>query len=337
MSAAARLARQLRDFWLRRERPAAPPFRLWVDITSRCNLACPACPQRLLGDGQRADMPGELLESLAAQVGALGCEVNLFHRGEPLLRLDLGHWTQRFRQAGARLVRLHSNATLLDAVRVEALLAQPPDILTLSVDSLDGPAYAAARPGAGLGRTLAGVERLLRARGGGRPPRLTLLLMGPQNWGPEARANLEHLKGLGLERVVARRPHNWGGVVGSSSQAAAPPRPRSVCTFPWYGLAVLSDGRVSPCPQDFLGQIILGRADQEALLDIWRGEKARALRRAQAAGHLGGYPVCQACDRIQRRSFLGLPTEHLKNLLVESIVSTPDPRRWRRGADYHFA
>ncbi|MBI4798213.1 MAG: radical SAM protein, partial [Desulfarculus sp.] len=190
MSLAPRLARQLGDFWLRRPVPGAPPFRLWVDITSRCNLACPACPQRLLEDGQRADMPGALLESLAAQVGALGSEVNLFHRGEPLLRADLGGWTQRFRAGGARLVRLHSNATLLDEARTNALLAQPPDILTLSVDSLDPASYATARPGADLGRTLAGVEGLLRARGAGRRPRLTLLLMGPQAWGPEAQARL---------------------------------------------------------------------------------------------------------------------------------------------------
>ncbi|MBI5522653.1 MAG: SPASM domain-containing protein [Desulfarculus sp.] len=326
MSGAARLARQLKDFWLRRERPAAPPFRLWVDITSRCNLACPACPQRLLEDGQRADMPGELLESLAGQVGGLGSEVNLFHRGEPLLRPDLGAWIERFREGGARLIRLHSNATLLDGARISALLAQPPDILTLSVDSLDGPAYAAARPGADLGRTLDGVERLLRSRGAGQPPRLTLLLMGPQNWGPEAKANLDRLKALGLERVLARRPHNWGGALAGTGQAAAPLPPRSVCTFPWYGLAVLSDGRVCPCPQDFFGQMALGRAGEAPLLDIWQGQAARDLRRAQAAGRLEAYPVCRACDRIQRRSFLGLPTEHLKNLLVESIVSSPGRR-----------
>lgn len=326
MIPAARLARQLKDFWLRRPVPEAPPFRLWVDITSRCNLACPACPQRLLGDGQRRDMPDGLLESLAGQVGGLGAEVNLFHRGEPLLRPDLVRWIERFRQAGARLVRLHSNATLLEGARLAALVAQPPDILTLSVDSLDPAVYAAARPGADLGRTLAGVEAFLHARGAGRLPRLTLLLMGAQAWGPEAQARLARLKALGLERVNSRRPHNWGGALDDPGPAVAPPRPRSVCTFPWYGLAVLSDGRVSPCPQDFFGRMVLGRAEQAPLLDIWRSPAAQTLRRAQAAGRLEAFPVCQACDRIQRRSLLGLPTEHLKNLLVESIVSSPGRR-----------
>ncbi|MFH1033867.1 MAG: radical SAM/SPASM domain-containing protein [Pseudomonadota bacterium] len=322
MNSAPRLARQLRDFLLRRPVPVAPPFRLWVDITSRCNLACPACPQRLLEPGQRTDMPEAILESLAGQVGALGCEVNLFHRGEPLLRPDLGHWIGRFRQGGARLIRLHSNATLLAGEQARALLASPPDLLTLSVDSLDERAYTAARPGADLERTLAGVEELLKARGPRRLPRVTLLFMGAQTRSPEAAARLERLRGLGLERLLRRRPHNWAGLVPGASRPADAPRRRSaVCTFPWYGLAVLSDGRVSPCPQDFFGHLALGRADQASLADIWHGQPARDLRRAQASGGLGSYPVCQACDRIRRPTLLGLPTEHLKNLLVESIVS----------------
>lgn len=36
---------------------------------------------------------------------------------------------------------------------------------------------------------------------------------------------------------------------------------------------------------------------------------------------MGGYPTCLACDRIRRPTLLGLPTEHLKNLLAESIVN----------------
>jgi MoaA/NifB/PqqE/SkfB family radical SAM enzyme len=327
MIPAARLARQLRDFLLRRPRPGAPPFRLWVDITSRCNLACPACPQRLLQPGQRRDMPDALLESLASQAGVFGCEVNLFHRGEPLLRPDLGYWIGRFRQKGARLIRLHSNATLLGQ-QARALVQSPPDQLTLSVDCLDTTAYGAARPGADLERTLAGVEELLRARGAGRPPRVTLLLMGAPGDDAAAVARLERLRGLGLERVIRRRPHNWGGAVGAP---APEPRRLAVCTFPWYGLAVLSDGRVSPCPQDFFGRMVLGRADQTPLMDIWQGLPARNLRRAQASGRLGSYPVCQACDRIRRTTLLGLPTEHLKNLLVESIVSSFGRGRPRRG------
>ncbi len=311
----------LRDFILRRAHPAAGPYRLWIDITSRCNLACPACAQRLLPPDQRRDMDNGLLASLAEQAGALGAQVSLFHRGEPLLRPDLGLWIRRFRAAGSP-VRLHSNATLLDDSRAAELVAAGTDLVTLSIDSLDPDAYSVARPGAELAAALAGARSLLRARAlaGRRRPRVTLLLMGRRARGAAADRSLAGLRALGLNRVVWRAPHNWAGQVGAVPAGGRRP---AVCTFPWYALAVLSDGRVAPCPQDFAGRLALGRADRHSLAAIWQGRALVNLRRAFAAGRGGLLPVCCSCDRIRRPTLLGLPTEHLKNFIAESIVRTP--------------
>lgn len=313
----------LRDFMLRRVRPAAGPYRLWIDITSRCNLACPACAQRLLPPEQRRDMDDALLASLAEQAGDLGAAVSLFHRGEPLLRDDIGLWVRRFRAAGC-VVRLHTNATLLSAARAAELVASRLDLLTLSIDSLDEARYAAARPGARLEAVLAGAERLLRARAlaGRKRPKVTLLLMGARSGDAGAARRLERLRALGLDRLVWRAPHNWAGLVGPARRGRARP---AACTFPWYALTVLSDGRVTPCPQDFAGRLVLGRADRTSLAGIWRGRAAVNLRRAFAAGRGGLLPVCGSCDRITRPTLLGLPTEHLKNFIVESIVSSHVP------------
>jgi MoaA/NifB/PqqE/SkfB family radical SAM enzyme len=316
MQGLPRLATQLRDFVLRRPLPSNGPFRLWVDITSRCNLKCKACPQRMLPDTQRRDMPDELLAYLVEQVASGAArEVNLFHRGEPLLHPRIGDWARRFREAGA-LVRLHSNATLLDQAKVEALLEAAPQFFTCSIDSLDSEAYAAARPGADLERTLNGLEMLLAERGrrGLAQPRATLLLMGSQTRSPQAGARLKRLKNLGLDRVVWRAPHNWGGALGSAAHGKL-----HACTFPWYGLAVLSDGVVTPCPQDFFGQIELGNAGEQPLMEIWRARASQNLRQAHAGLALDAYPVCLACDRVRRPFVLGLPMEHLHNFLAESI------------------
>lgn len=320
MQGLPRLATQLRDFILRRPQPHNGPFRLWVDITSRCNLKCPTCPQRLLPDDERRDMPDELLASLVEQVASGAArEVNLFHRGEPLLHPHIGYWIKSFRQAGA-LVRLHSNATLLDRGKVDALLDAAPHIFTCSIDSLDPENYAASRPGADLERTLNGLKLLLAERGrrGLVQPKATLLLMGRQTECPATEATLKRLKTLGLDRVVRRSPHNWGGALGT-----APETKLHACTFPWYGLAVLSDGRVTPCPQDFFGQIELGNALETPLMDIWQAKESQSLRRAHAGLELGDYPVCLACDRIHRPFLLGLPLEHLHNFLAESIFGWP--------------
>jgi MoaA/NifB/PqqE/SkfB family radical SAM enzyme len=146
-----RLAMQLRDFMLRRLRPALGPFRLWVDITSRCNLKCPACPQRLLSPDDRRDMPEELLDLLAWQVFDFKIpEVNLFHRGEPLLHPRFGYWARRFREAGALVRVCTATPPCWTRPEVEGAIWRPrPNFFTCSVDSLDPAAYAAT-PGRGL-------------------------------------------------------------------------------------------------------------------------------------------------------------------------------------------
>ena len=310
---------RLRDFWLGRVRPAHPPFRLWVEITSRCNLACVQCAHRLLPPENWGDMDPGLLESLAGQIKGWNAEVNLFHRGEPLLHPELPYWIRRFKQ-NARLVRIHTNATLLDADRVAGLLWAGPDYLTCSIDFLDREKYAKSRNGADLNRTLAGVERLLKARAGLglNRPFITLLTMGED---PPSKDHpvLARLFALGLDRAVHRRPHNWAGATGR----AVEPRRLSRCTFPWYGLCVLSDGRVTPCPQDFMGEFCLGNAGGHLLARLWRGGKLAGLRRAHAGGGIQGVRPCENCDRILRPTFLGIPVEHLKNFLSESIVRAP--------------
>jgi radical SAM protein with 4Fe4S-binding SPASM domain len=309
-----RLLSYYKDFMLRREHPANPPLRLWVDITSRCNLKCTACPQRLLSKDQRRDLDSGLLEQAARDIQGWACQVSLFHRGEALLHPELPWWIKRYKQAGAS-VRIHTNATLLNLERIAGLLWARPDIVTCSIDSLDPAEYAAARPGADLKRSLAGVELLLIARRelGCANPTINLLSMGAKRPNSGQLGMVNRLKRLGLNRHLHRKPHNWGGTVGLNSFKGKP----NTCTFPWYGLTVLSDGRVAPCPQDFFGSMDLGRLGNNSLGDIWQGDQVLALRNAHARHDLRDYPTCQACDRIRRPSIFGVPTEHLRNFMSE--------------------
>ena len=320
---------RLRDFWLGRSVPSNPPFRLWVEITSRCNLACTQCAHRLLPKENWDDMDPGLLESLAGQIKGWNVEVNLFHRGEPLLHPELPFWIKRFRQ-NARLVRIHTNATLLDQERIAGLLWAKPDFLTLSIDSLDPAQYAAGRQGAELGRTLAGVKSLLKAKSGigSARPFITLLTMGNDAPGRD-HPLLRELFALGLDKAVHREPHNWGGATGMVEESYNLAR----CTFPWYGLCVLNDGRVTPCPQDFSGELCLGNTHDRPLADFWEGAEMAALRRAHAKGGIAGLSPCRNCDRIHRPTFLGIPLEHLKNFLSESIVRAPGRSARKRRAD----
>ena len=100
---------------------AAPPLRLWLEISSRCNLRCPACPNKDLPAAQKGDMPWPLFRRVVDQAREFALEVNLHHRGETLLHPDAGRMARY--AAGAGLpCRLHTNATLLSGGVVGELL-----------------------------------------------------------------------------------------------------------------------------------------------------------------------------------------------------------------------
>jgi hypothetical protein len=55
------------------------------------------------------------------------------------------------------------------------------------------------------------------------------------------------------------------------------------------------DGVVTACCVDERREYPLGDAAKEKLVDIWKGKRAQALRKAHASGHYDRIPICQKC------------------------------------------
>lgn len=117
---------------------------------------------------------------------------------------------------------------------------------------------------------------------------------------------------LPLDRLLVKRAHNWAGNIsigGSPSCGSYVP-----CTFPWHSLVVMWDGRVGPCPHDFMGEIVLGDATRESLETIFRGPAMSRLRRQHVEGRLDPDLPCMSCDSVRRDTVLGIPTASLRHL-----------------------
>ena len=61
------------------------PVRLWIESTSRCNLKCGYCPNKDVVKEDHGFMDFGLFTSIIDQVSDHAYDVNLFHRGEPLM------------------------------------------------------------------------------------------------------------------------------------------------------------------------------------------------------------------------------------------------------------
>lgn len=139
--------------------------RLYVEPTSRCNLACRTCIRNTWNEPM-GDMDMGVFERLASQLVRFPhLESVMFGGfGEPTAHPRILDMVQAVKSLGLR-AEMITNATLLDDALVDGLLRERLDTLWISLDGTTEESFAAVRPGAGLARVLDNVERLARRNG----------------------------------------------------------------------------------------------------------------------------------------------------------------------------
>ncbi len=299
----------------------APPTRIWLEPTNACNLRCIMCPNSQNYNAlKRGMMEWELFINLINQIKEFAYDVNLFHRGESLLHPKFIEMVKLTAEAGLR-PRLHTNATLLSREYSEELIKAGLEFISFSFDGYDKEMYEKIRVGAKFEQVLGNIIGFLEAKkalGFSKPYAVLEVMEVIKKDEAELRRQREEFrakfKDLPLDKFIIRRIHNWAGLYGS------PPKGNYVpCTFPYYSMTIFYDGKVPACPQDFFGEIIIGDATKESLLDIWNGENMVKLRRSFQKRENPKHPRCEKCDMIYRETFLGIPKSYLKFFLRENL------------------
>jgi len=139
--------------------------RLYVEPTSRCNLACRTCIRNTWNEPM-GDMDMAVFERLVPQLGRFPhLESVMFGGfGEPTAHPRILDMVRAVKALGLR-AEMTTNATLLDDALVEGLLRERLDMLWISLDGTTEESFAAVRPGAGLARVLENLDRLARRNG----------------------------------------------------------------------------------------------------------------------------------------------------------------------------
>jgi radical SAM protein with 4Fe4S-binding SPASM domain len=299
------------------------PSRLWIEVTSHCNLRCPLCPNRDLPPEKKGFLDFDLFREVVDQSAGRVQDLYLFHRGEPLLHPRLA---EMIAYAGHRGIPscIHTNATLLTASLAGELLDSGLHRLSFSFDGYDETTYERNRPPARFADTLSRIEKFLILKRERKLNRMTTVLqiMGLPAGTRDPRLSelTRRLKSLGLDRVVYRRPHNWGGLVSPSSSSFRAPARLGRCTFPWYALVVYWDGTAGPCPQDFQGEMVFGKVEEQTLTEIWNGPAMKRHRQLLARKAYEGLKVCAVCDRPRRPQLAGVPLEYARTFLKDKLL-----------------
>jgi len=156
---------------MRVHRPATHLTKIYVEVTSRCNIDCRTCLRNNWDEtmGQMTDATfARVLESVAQ----LDPRPTVFFGGigEPLFHRRTLEWAAQAKRLGAR-VELITNGTLLTERHARALSGLGLDVLWVSLDGATPESYADVRLGAELPRVLANLERFNQLRPPGHRPR----------------------------------------------------------------------------------------------------------------------------------------------------------------------
>jgi len=306
-----------------------PPVKLWIETSSRCNLSCGLCLNRNLPPAQKSDMEFLLFKKIIDEVKDYVYEANLFHRGEPLLNPQIAEMTE-YASLNNIKTGLYTNGVLLTSDLSRRLIKSGLDLITFSFDGYTKEVYEKNRSGEIFEETLEKITGFLKEKNklGFKKPLVHILTMehysdtSPTEFALRKKEFVKRFKDFPPDRFVTRKPHNWGGsldagkLMNSKKDAAK----FIACTFPWYALVILQDGKVLPCPQDFYGNIIVGDVNAETIEEIFNNEKMQSIRKAFKNRNIENLNICKDCDRCRRETFLGVPKEYLGKFMKDSIL-----------------
>lgn len=283
-------------------------------------MKCRFCVNKNLSSDQKGDMDFDLYKKIIDEISGKVHDVNLFHRGEPLLNSNIVPMIAYASESGVK-TRIHTNATLLDKELSRSIISAGLDLISFSFDGYTREIYEKNRSGASFEESLSNIINFLKIKKqlkSKKPYTIIQVIqqgekLSKDEIGRQRRVFLKNFKNLPLNKIISRTPHNWGGLleINGLDKKGKENKKKVSCTFPWYSLTIFHDGRVFLCPQDFEGKICLGNLNKSRINEIFNGKIIKNMRETFKSGIIGNTIPCRDCDRIVRKTFMNVPLEYL--------------------------
>lgn len=296
------------------------PREIFIDPTNICNFRCPLCPT-----GQRKIPPPhgfmemEVFQKVVSTLGPWAQKIHLYNWGEPLLHPDIVEMARLAARFGAKTY-ISTNLSTLKPGMAEGLVKSGLDLLNASIDGVTQESYGAYREGGDLGKVLANLRELAKARGRSPKSRLRIRWQFMANRRNESEIDeARRLAGkMGVEFRVKRIALGLEDFDKQSATNLAENddvwlpqdvrlnrykrRKRSnLCRRLWEQTVVNFDGSINPCCQIFKPEHNFADRFDQDFHKIWNGPIYQAARRlflAQEADPKADQLVCAQCMRF---------------------------------------
>lgn len=292
--------------------PLDTPFVVFVDPSDACNFKCRFCPtsdRELMKKVGRPwkQMPLELFKKIADDMTKFPKKIEvlrLYKDGEPLINKDFPAMIKYAKEIKAsNRIDTTTNASLLTKKKAEEIVKAGLDRINISIYGIKSEHYSAFS-GVKLEfkQILENVRNFYEIR---EQCEMLVKINGDQLTEEEKNVFLEYFGDytdkIYIEHTMSCWPEfNLRGVdvnpkVGIYGQQI---KEVEVCPYPFYSIAINSDGVVSVCFLDWGRKLGLGNIREESLKDVWNGRAMRQYRKMFLEGERKNHPVCGTCGQM---------------------------------------
>jgi MoaA/NifB/PqqE/SkfB family radical SAM enzyme len=282
------------------------PSQILIDASEICNLACIHCPHPTFKQshhytGRKLDPA--LNEKLVEEVRAHGQGCTQYIRyasaGEPLTYPAIFQMMDYAKRRAGVTITLTTNGKIMNAERIERLIAIGVDIVDISLDAYSPDVYARIRVGGDLHETRANVLHLIAraAETGGRTK--VVVSYVEQELNRHETADFErYWKDNGARYVVIRRLHSCSGAkaeLAATLRAGNDSVARRPCLYPWERIVLNPRGELAFCPSDWVHGSVIGDYRTTTIKEVWQGDFYRRLREAHLKNQFAEHRFCGQC------------------------------------------
>lgn len=301
--------------------PLSMPISLFIDPSNYCNFHCLFCPRSLpeyrqyVGKYTHFDLT--LFERIVKEITAYGRlkVLRLYYIGEPFLHPQILEMISiAVKNNVAERVEITSNGSVLNAKHADGIcsIAKDTDVslyLRFSIYSVDPENHLRiTNSKINIENIYKNIEYLKKRRDDGDARNVFIYAKMIDTYSEENNVFLKRYGDITDEAVI-ETPMNWSGfneinlLSNAYGEAAKPQQSgstvlpyRKACAYPFYSLAVNSDGSVVACCVDWSKKTLLGDIKKQTLYEIWNGHPANELREAHLRGERAKNEACKHCE-----------------------------------------
>ena len=286
-------------FWTFLTKKLKGPSNISIELTNACNSKCIMCPRDKMTRCIKY-MDWKLFTKIVDECAKLKISVIApFMYGEPLLHPNLIKYIEYIKKKTDSIVTLNTNGQLLNEDMSKRLLNAKIDTLMISIDGATKKTYEKIRKGLSFEKVTKNLENFIRLRNRGKyNTKIELFFVKMKENEHEVKDFLKKWKHK-VDFICVSNYNLYTGEVKdrrTEDQKQTRITERFPCPKLWTELTVLADGKVALCCMDFDGKVILGDANKESLLNIWKNEKYNKIRKMHIRGKFP-YP-CSNCNAI---------------------------------------